>query len=515
MKHVRVFGSLCFKHVPDEKRKKLQDKSVPMILVGYHPTGAYRLLEPLSKKIFISRDVVIDEDGSWDWKKKSTISTLVEEENTEAEIIEETGIEVENDRSAAVHLRPQRDRHLPLKFKDYHVELPNILGQAAVTEDEEKVEAKRNASEFVHFAFLADVEPIDFRDALQQDQWKAAMEEELRAIERNQIWDLVDLPSNQSPIDVKWVFKLKLKPDGSVAKHKARLVARGFLQRAGLDYSEVFAPVARLETIRLVIALAHNRDWSLYQLDVKSAFLNGTLEEEVFVKQPPGFEIKGKEDKVFRLHKALYGLKQAPRAWNKRIDSFLIKESFHKCEKEHGIYVRKNDKEDMIILCLYVDDLLITGSNPLAIEKFKERLKLEFEMTDLGLLSYFLGMEFKKAKELLIMHQQKYTTDLLKRFQMMSCNPASTPVEPGLKLVKDESEKSVDSTLFKQVVGSLRYLCNTRPDISFAVGLISRFSDDPKASHWAAAKRILRYLRGTLSYGILFTKEADQDGFTD
>ncbi|RZC15548.1 Copia protein isoform B [Glycine soja] len=294
-----------------------------MILVGYHPTGAYRLLEPLSKKIFISRDVVIDEDDSWDWKKKSTISTLVEEENTEAKIIEETRIEVEND-----------------------------------------------------------------RDALQQDQWKAAMEEELRAIERNQIWDLVDLPSNQSPIDVKWIFKLELKQNGSVAKHKARLVARGFLQKAGLDYSEVFALVARLETI----------------------------------------------------------------------------------------------------------------SNPLAIEKFKERLKLEFEMTDLGLLSYFLGMEFKKANELLIMHQQKYTTDLLKRFQMMSCNPASTPVEPGLKLVKDESEKSVDSTLFKQVVGSLRYLCNTRPDFSFVVSLISRFSNNPKASHWAVAKRILRYLRGTLSY---------------
>ena len=161
----------------------------------------------------------------------------------------------------------------------------------------------------------------------------------------------------------------------------------------------------------------------------------------------------------------------------------------------------------MIILCLYVDDLLITGSNPLAIEKFKERLKLEFEMTDLGLLSYFLGMEFKKAKELLIMHQQKYTTDLLKRFQMMSCNPTSTPVEPSLKLVKDESEKSVDSTLFKQVVGSLRYLCNTRPDFSFVVSLISRFSNNPKASHWAVAKRILRYLRGTLSYGIFFTKE--------
>jgi len=142
--------------------------------------------------------------------------------------------------------------------------LPSILGQATLTEDEEKVEAKRNASEFVHFSFLADVEPIDDKDALQQEHWKAATEEELRVIERNQIWELVDLPPNKSPIDVKWVFKVKLKPDGVVAKHKARLVSRGFLQRAGLDYSEVFAPVARLETIRLVIALAHNRDWPLY-----------------------------------------------------------------------------------------------------------------------------------------------------------------------------------------------------------------------------------------------------------
>ena len=291
------------------------------------------------------------------------------------------------------------------------------------------------------------------------------------------------MPPNKSPIDVKWVFKVKLKPDGTVAKHKARLVARGFLQRAGLDYLEVFPPVARLETIRLVIALAHSRDWPLYQLDVKSTFLNGTLEEEVFVKQPPGFEIKGEEDKVFRLYKALYGLKQAPRAWNKRIDSFLVKQGFHKCEKEYGVYVKKSDKDDLIIMCLYVDDLLITGSNQIHIERFKRSLKFEFKMTNLGILSYFLGIEFKEAKGLLIIHQQKYATELLKRFKMMSCNPTSTPVELGLRFVKDESEKSMDRTLFKQVVGSLRYLCNTRPDISFAVGLISRFVDDPKAFH--------------------------------
>ena len=169
MKHLRVFGSLCFKHVPDERRKKLQDKNVPMILVGYHPTGAYRLYDPLTHKIFISRDVVIDEDGSWDWKRKCIINTLFGEENNETGLSEAAEIEAYHEEPTAVQQKPQRDKHLPLKYKDYHVDMPNILRQAAVTEDEEKAEAKRKASEFVHFAFLADIEPIDHKDALQQD----------------------------------------------------------------------------------------------------------------------------------------------------------------------------------------------------------------------------------------------------------------------------------------------------------------------------------------------------------
>lgn len=200
------------------------------------------------------------------------------------------------------------------------------------------------------------------------------------------------MPLNKQPISVKWVFKLKLKPDGSISKHKARLVAKGFLQKAGLDYSEVFAPVARTETIRLVLAFANFKGWPLFQLDVKSAFLNGPLEEEVYVTQPPGFEIKGREDKVYRLKKALYGLKQAPRAWNKRIDSFLVQQGFNKCSVEYGVYVRMKGVK-MLLICLYVDDLLVTGSNHAEIEEFKERMKSEFDMTDLGVLSYFLGME--------------------------------------------------------------------------------------------------------------------------
>jgi hypothetical protein len=217
------------------------------------------------------------------------------------------------------------------------------------------------------------------------------MIEKLQAIERNNTWELVELPAHTKAIEVKWVFKLKHNADGSIARHKARLVARGFLQREGLDYLEVFAPVARLETVRLVVALACNQGWSTFHLDVKSAFLNGPLDEEVYVTQPPGFVIQKEASKVYKLHKALYGLKQAPRAWNKKIDSYLVELRFVKCKSEYGVYVQVV-AQDITIICLYVDDLLVTGSSLENLSKFKELMMKEFEMSDLGKLSYFLGM---------------------------------------------------------------------------------------------------------------------------
>lgn len=299
---------------------------------------------------------------------------------------------------------------------------------------------------------------------------------------------------------------MKLKPNGEVAKHKARLVARGFMQKAGMDYFEVYAPVARLETVRLIVAIAYGRNWPMHHLDVKSAFLNGPLDEEVYVTQPPGFKIKGKEDMVYRLHKALYGLKQAPRARNKSIDSFLVQQEFVKCKSEYGVYVKKGSEGNQLLICLYVDDLILTGSDMNEIEAFKSQMMSEFEMSDLGKLTYFLGMEFTEVAEGLVMHQKKYASDILKRFNMMSCNPSSSPAETNVKLVMNEDEEPVNPTLFKQIVGSLRYLCNSRPDIAYAVGIISRFMSEPRVSHLLAAKRVMRYIKGTLQYGILFPK---------
>ncbi|KAK2398342.1 putative mitochondrial protein [Trifolium repens] len=515
VKHLRVFGSLCYKHVPDARRTKLEDKSEIMILIGYHPTGAYKLYDPVTNKVHISRDVIVNENEQWKWDNETTYSSeksyIFPESSDESEnevagddlVNENEDVVPDSDEENEGVVSPPVIRQLPQRVRN----ASSRLNDHVVTSDN----AVNDEGDLIHFALLADAEPINLNEALNNKVWKKAMEEELRSIEKNQTWKLVALPDKKKKIDVKWVFKVKLNPDGTISKHKARLVARGFLQKHGIDYNEVFAPVARIETVRLVVALACRNKWLLYHLDVKSAFLNGPLEEEVFVSQPPGFEIKGKENMVYKLYKALYGLKQAPRAWNKRIDDFLIQIGFKKCAVEFGVYVQNSKDGEIIIICLYVDDLLITGSKTAEIDKVKDKLKREFEMSDLGELSFFLGMEFVKRKGGIVMHQQKYIGEILGKFEMTDCKPISNPSDTNVKLDECADEEGVDPTLFRQMIGSLRYLCNSRPDICYAVSVISKFMNSPKKSHMTAAKRILRYVKGTLKLGLLFPTGSNDD----
>lgn len=481
LNHLKVFGSLVYRHVPDQLRRKLDDKSNQMILVGYHSTGGYKLFDPVTKQIVISRDVIVDELKEWDWTSNS-------KGDTQRVMIEDTDSAVDNQGQLNT-TRPHRARVMPARLQD-----------CEVTSDDQV----NDQGELVHFAFMVDAEPVSVTEALNDPKWIHAMTEELDSIESNETWSLVKLPEGKKAIDVKWVFKVKVNSQGEVTRHKARLVAKGFLQKEGIDFDEVFAPVARIETIRLVVGIANIKNWSMYQMDVKCAFLNGPLEEEVYVKQPTGFVSESQKEKVYRLHKALYGLKQAPRAWNKRIDSFLSDIGFLKCTTEHGVYVRRSSSDNLIILCLYVDDLLITGSCEKEISDFKGELMKEFEMTDLGHISYFLGIEFHKSSRGLLMHQKRYAGEVLKRFEMENCNHAVTPAEARLQLSKNSEDAEVDPTQFRRLIGSLRYLCNTRPDLAYSVGVVSRFMQRPKLSHLTAAKRILRYIRGTLDCGILF-----------
>jgi len=207
----------------------------------------------------------------------------------------------------------------------------------------------------------------------------------------------------------------------------------------------------------------------------------------VYILQPPGFEIEKHEDKVYRLIKVFHGLKQLPRVWNMRIDGVLAKQRFSKCKTGHGVYVRANSTTNSLLVCLYVDDLLVTGSNEKEIQVFKQFMMDEFEMIDLGKLSHFLGLEFNQVQNGVSMHQNRYAHEVLKRFGMLNCNPSSTPAEPGLKLEKDPKEELVGATKFIQLVGSLRYLCNSRPNICFVVSLISRFIQKPRVSHMQVA----------------------------
>nr|KYP68042.1 Retrovirus-related Pol polyprotein from transposon TNT 1-94 [Cajanus cajan] len=306
--HFRVFGSICYRHVPDQLRRKLDDKGEQMVLLGYHKTGGYKLLNPISKQIVISRDVVFDESRRWNWKSSSDDrynGVVIDSE--EAEIDENQEVDSARGRSISpIQRRSQRNSQVPSRFKGFE-----MTSDANVNED----------GDIVHFALFSEVEPVSFKEAIEDRKWVDAMTEEIRSMEKNQVWELVSLPKSKKAISVRWVFKIKTDPGGRIVKYKARLVVRGFLQRPDIDYKEVFAPVARIETIRTVVAIASSRGWTLHQLDIKSAFLNGPLEEEVYVLQPPGFIIEGQEEKVFKSKKALYGLKQAPRAWNKRIDN--------------------------------------------------------------------------------------------------------------------------------------------------------------------------------------------------
>jgi len=313
------------------------------------------------------------------------------------------------------------------------------------------------------------------------------------------------------------VFKTKLKENGEVDRYKARLVAKGYKQQYGIDYTEVFSPVARHDTIRLVIALAAQNSWPTFQLDVKSAFLHGHLEEQVFVQQPPGYVEIGNEHKVYRLKKALYGLKQAPRAWYSRIEGYFLKVGFSKCPYEHTLFVKIGDEGKMLIICLYADDLTFTGNCGAMFEEFKKSIIDEFEMSDLGLMHYFLGIEVVQSGKGIFISQKKYIKEILERFQMMDCNPVNTPVELGLKLHKDPTGKKVDSTLYKQIVGSLMYLTATRPDIMYFVSLINRYMENPTEMHLLAAKRILRYLQGTRDFGLVYKKSEKSNllGYTD
>jgi hypothetical protein len=278
-----------------------------------------------------------------------------------------------------------------------------------------------------HYSFVSSIEPFRVEETLQDPDWVLAMQEELNNFKRNEVWSLVPRPK-ENVVGTKWVFRNKQDEHGVVTRNKARLVAKGYAQVAGLDFEETFAPVARLESIRILLAYAAHHSFRLFQMDVKSAFLNGPIKEEVYVEQPPGFEDDRYPDHVFKLSKALYGLKQAPRAWYECLRDFLIANAF-KVGKADPILFTKTCDSDLFVCQIYVDDIIFGSTDQKSCEEFSRVMTQKFEMSMMGELTYFLGFQVRQLKDDTFLSQTKYTQDLLKRFGMKDAKPVKTVAE--------------------------------------------------------------------------------------
>ncbi|KAJ9566810.1 hypothetical protein OSB04_002776 [Centaurea solstitialis] len=373
------------------------------------------------------------------------------------------------------------------------------------------VKTRRQAGNVcLYVNFISENEPKEIDDALRDPAWVSAMQEELAEFIRNNVWLLVPRPRKRTIIGSKWIFRNKLDEIGTIIRNKARLVAQGYRQEEGIDYDETFAPVARLEAIRLFLAFAAHMNFKVYQMDIKNAFLNGKLNEEVYVAQPPGFVDPKFPDHVYKLNKALYGLKQAPRAWYDTLSTFLLSKGFVRGKIDSTLFLKKYPKH-ILLVQIYVDDIIFGSTNPKLCEKFELLMKSEYKMSMMGELTFFLGLQIKQSEKGIFINQGKYVHEMLKKFDLTSCTPMKTPMAPPLSLDKDSKGKPVDVTLYRGMIGSLLYLTASRPDIMYSTCLCARYQAEPKESHLTAVKRIFRYLKGTPNMGLWYSKDSGFD----
>ena len=493
----RVFGCDVYAHVPKDERAKLDPKARKCILLGYgDTTKGYRLYNSESGKVFHSRDVRFNKSRKTNEQSETETSDSDNQDTITFEFSDnEDELEPAREPEPAQIRRSTRERRPP-SYYGIPVNYTNLT--------------------------LAQ-EPTSYSEAVSssdQTKWKQAMQTEIKSLKDNKVWDLVELPPGRKTVGSKWVYKLKTGADGKVERYKARLVAQGFTQKFGTDYDETFCPVVRQESLRVLLALSAQYGLKLHQVDVTTAFLNGNLEEEVYMAQPVGFVSKGKESLVCKLKKSLYGLKQSPRCWNTALDGYLKSIGFKQSNSDPCIYHRKTGGE-MFYMGVYVDDIVLAGKTDKQVQDVKNSLANKFDIKDMGKMHYFLGMSVMQDEDSksVWIGQPAYTANLLSKFGMQSSKPVSTPIDPATKLsTANETSELVDQKLYQSAIGSLMYLSvSTRPDITYAVSNLARFSVKPTTDHWNAVKRVMRYLRGTTSLGIIFEQmeHLELKGYSD
>jgi hypothetical protein len=529
--YLKVFGCRAYMHIPKEKRhSKLERRAKITIMIGYASgRKAYRLWDPDTQDIIETRDVRFDEQ-KFDGLKSGngSLHTLEDiysidtskvgdgnedEDSTSNEFLHPTNLAddscVDDTESEADETHGNRDMRSILRERTDRVKPGKYT---ALT---------KSAPKDSHSST-----PLTYKDAVEgpdSDLWKIAIDSEVNSILEKNVWELVDRPYHRKPIRGKWKFKVKYNPDGTVDKYKARLVAQGFNQEFGIDYEDTYSPVASLSTFRLLYSIAVKKGWHVEHMDVKTAYLNGHLEEDIYMEIPEGFAGFGSRNRVCKLVHSLYGLKQSGKCWNAELDRRLIKQGLKRSCKDPCVYYRSTVDGRMFVI-VYVDDLVLITETEHGMEKLKDNIKAESEVAELGNLKFYLKLVSRKDEEgNVYLSQGPYIRSILDRYGMSQCKPVSTPLDPGIVLQKntddinDETKKLMEKVPYRQAIGSLQYLVQgTRPDIAFAVSKLGQYSSNPEMKHWNALKHVLRYLQSTADFELkIEIGEVRIDAFCD
>ena len=497
--HLRIIGCTAYAHIAKGTGlKKLDDRSIKCKLLGYEGRNQYRLWNPVTRKLIRSRDVIFDEteeiedqgyrdpDPIQNTESTETRRPIQEDNQSTIVVAQPTS----SNEATQLMLSPATD-----ESTSSSTESPTRSMNEFFDADEELThESPRRSGRVrrprVHYTTSIEtaVDPATYSQAIESAErkdWTASMEDELNSLKENETWSLVPLPAGRRALCGKWVYKTKVGANGEVLKHKARWVVKGYEQRHGVDYDQTFAAVVKPMAYKTLFALAARHDWEIEQMDVKTAFLHGTLDNEIFVEQPTGYD--DGSGRVCRLNKSLYGLKQSPRVWYQTLQQFLATKGYHRTNADHSVFY---NRDNGTILAAYVDDLLLIGPNLDHIIELKKLLSDEFQMTDLGPVAHYLGVQVSRDRynRTLTMTQTTYLTRVLGDHGMLDCNSIKTPMETGINLVPSTIQATEDDTkAYQSAIGSLMYaMTATRPDIAFAVSVLSRFPSKPDTTHWKA-----------------------------
>ena len=481
------------------------------MFVGYsRGTAGYRLIDVEDMKLTIRRDVTFDES-----RLGFDSGSVHEQVPQEIAHFDQSAKGRANEHPDDTRVAPQEveiDPPVPeipapevIKVRPTRVRKP--ISRYGV----EKVSTAEHL--YDHYAYHSSEmsDPVTLDEALstpEEKQWENAADDEYRSLLDHDTWELTDLPEGRKAIGSKWVFKRKLNDKGEVARYKCRLVAQGFAQKEGIDFTETFAPVAKFGTIRTLLAHGTQRGMHIHQMDVKTAFLHGHLEETIYMKQPEGFEVPGKETMVCKLKRSLYGLKQSSRCWFVELKKYLVSLGYEQSKADPCVFLRW-ENGNLSVNTIYVDDIILLADIMDDMIKFKGELSHKFEMTDLGPMNFCLGISVITSEDTLKIHQRQYIQSILNKFEMSDAHPVCVPADPNVKLnVPDEESRPADRNMYQQIIGSLQYVANgTRPDIAFIVNALSRYNSAPTELHMTALKRVLRYLKGTQNLALTYSRE--------